>query len=140
MKILALNCGSSSLKFLVVEVLGGAGRCRRLARGLIQRIGGEAECSFAAGQKPPVQETAPVRDHREAVERVLSWIRSPSGAGIDRVDAAGHRVVHGGERFTAPVEIDEEVMAAIEEARDLAPLHNAPSLSGIRACRGALGA
>jgi acetate kinase len=140
MKVLVINCGSSSLKFQVIEIAGeepGISKSRRLARGLVDRIGSQAACRFVAGHSSPHEETASIRDHAEAVEKVLKWL-ADQGGGISS-NAVGHRVVHGGDRFTTSVLIDEEVVAAIEGFNDLAPLHNPACLSGIRAARGVLG-
>jgi len=144
MKVLVLNCGSSSLKFQVIEPHTAAvpgERDRRLARGLVDRIGGKAACTFVCD---PYRETVLIRNHEEAVRRVLTWLDSnnaavPGMTTIRNLDAVGHRVVHGGDRFITSVLIDNEVIAAIEALNDLAPLHNPAALSGIRACRAALG-
>ncbi len=138
MKVLVLNCGSSSLKFQLIEPgTGGSppgGPDRRWARGLVDRVGGEATCTFSWAGEPSYRETAFIANHEEAVEKVLAWL------GTSRpFDAVGHRVVHGGGCFTAPELIGEEVLAAIEAFSDLAPLHNPASLSGIRAARRLLG-
>ncbi len=154
MKVLVFNCGSSSLKFQVIEphTRGVPGeRDRKLAHGLIERIGGEATCTFeSAGYAPQGEtshvhkETVRIQNHEEAVRTALAWLGSrdaavPGMTGIRDLDAVGHRVVHGGERFTTPVLIDDAVIAALEALNDLAPLHNPPSLSGIRALRAVIG-
>lgn len=142
MKVLVLNCGSSSLKFQVIEPNTAAvpgGRDHRLARGLIDRIGGEATCTLTAAGCTPYRETALIRNHEEAVRRVLAWLDSNNATVLRKLDAVGHRVVHGGDRFTTPVLIDDEVMAALEALNDLAPLHNPACLNGIRAARSVLG-
>jgi acetate kinase len=131
--VLALNCGSSSLKFQLAAVDGPA--TRPLGRGLVERIGGTAAVHFEQAARPPLRETTLVADHEVAVRRVIDWIR----AGPTGFDAVGHRVVHGGQRFVQPVLIDATVAGAIEALEELAPLHNGPSLAGIRACRAALG-
>lgn len=135
MIVLVLNCGSSSVKFQVID--GGE---RRLARGLIEKIGGPAIVTLAAEGRPVFRGIEPIADHAAAVRRVIDWIMesapASSGAGFA---AVGHRVVHGGARFVRPAPIDDAVIAAIEELEDLAPLHNGPSLAGIRACRTVLG-
>lgn len=142
MRVLVLNCGSSSLKFQMIEpdtatILGG--RDRRMARGLIDRIGSGATCTFMAGGCAPHRETAPIRDHEEAVRKVLAWLDSNYAAALCKPDAVGHRVVHGGNRFVTSVLIDNEVIAAIEGLNELAPLHNPACVSGIRAARAVLG-
>jgi acetate kinase len=133
MIVLALNCGSSSLKFQLVAVERSG--VRPLGRGLVERIGGSASIVFEQEGRPPLRESAPIPDHEVAVGRVIDWIR----AGPTGLDAVGHRVVHGGERFVQPTFIDATVAGAIEALEELAPLHNGPSLAGIRACRTALG-
>jgi acetate kinase len=144
--ILVLNVGSSSLKFQLVdtdESRFSENADRRLARGQVERIGGEAVYSFRAGDGEASKGTAPLRDHRAAVEFLLSWIVGdesgvPVGS-VAEIGAAGHRVVHGGERFVRSVAIDAEVLRGIEETIELAPLHNPANLKGIQAVRAVLG-
>ena len=131
MTVLALNCGSSSIKFGVFERDGA----RRLARGAIERFGAEAHAHFAPVGGTALDETVAIQDHGQGVRRIVEWV----GASGRRVEAVGHRVVHGGARFVEPVRVDEAVIAAIEALEELAPLHNAPSLAGIRAARAVLG-
>jgi acetate kinase len=148
MNVLVLNSGSSSLKFQMIRT----GRDRfdrdadcRLARGRIERIGSDALVELQPEGKAPTEFEEDLPDHRAALERSLDWIAS-EGSGIDAIrslrdiDAAGHRVVHGGERFTSSVRIDDEVLRGIEECVGLAPLHNPANLKGIRAVSEALGA
>jgi acetate kinase len=148
MNILVLNCGSSTLKFQLIAT--GAreieqNKDRRLARGVIERIGGEAIVTFQPGAGPPRRSSRPLRDIRAATDHVIRWIVSPeSGIGevstVADLHAAGHRVVHGGERFRGSVLLTEEVIARIEDLIDLAPLHNASNIAGIRAVQALLGA
>lgn len=142
MIVLVLNCGSSSLKFQLIAIDRRAtDRDRRLARGTIERIGGQATVDFDAEGRSTCRETAYVPDHPAGVRRVIDWLRAmPSlpGGGAS-FDAIGHRVVHGGERFSRPVLVDPAVVTELEALEKLAPLHNAPSLAGIRACRDLLG-
>ena len=141
MRVLVLNCGSSSLKFQLIESLApsvSGGRENRLARGLIDRIGDQAICTFTGIGRSPSSESVPIRNHEEAVQKVLSWLKPEKGSGFEEIDAVGHRVVHGGDRFTGSVLIDDEVDAIIEALNDLAPLHNPACLSGIRAARAVL--
>jgi acetate kinase len=136
MIVLALNCGSSSVKFQVLAIEGGDdGAPRRLARGLIERIGGPAGVTLEAEGQAPRRETATISDHEAAVRRVIDWTR----AAAPPLEAVGHRVVHGGERYTRSIAIDAAVDTGIEELEALAPLHNGPNLAGVRACRAALG-
>jgi acetate kinase len=146
MNVLVLNVGSSTLKFQLIRTDPDAMRedgDERLARGVVERIGGEAVLTLEASGRDPVRRTASLRDHRAAVDKVLRWIASPeSGVDIDAlsdIEAAGHRVVHGGEHFRRSVVIDGEVIRRIEETIDLAPLHNAHNLKGIRAVTEVLG-
>jgi acetate kinase len=135
MKILVINCGSSTLKFQLIETDGDT--TRRLAGGVVDRIGGRANIDFAPADGEPHRETEAVGDHDQATRRVLAWLDSVGLLG--GLDGVGHRVVHGGDRFLEPTLIDDEVVAAIEALTDLAPLHNAPSLRAIRAARAVLG-
>lgn len=142
MIILAVNCGSSSLKFQLIEIEEGStplGVHRRLARGLVDRIGSEAVLFFTSENVSRLHEVAHVPDHSEAIRRVLSWL---SQAGFDdrHIHAIGHRVVHGGDRFAQPTLIEDEVVEAIDALSVLAPLHNSPALTAIRATREILGA
>jgi acetate kinase len=144
--ILVLNVGSSSLKFQLIDTDDARfaeNTDRRLARGVIERIGGEAVWSFRALDADPVKGTASLRDHRAAVEYVLEWLtRDDSGVpvgSVAEIGAAGHRVVHGGERFVHSVAIDDAVLRGIEENIELAPLHNPANLRGIAAVRAVLG-
>jgi len=147
MHVLVLNCGSSSVRFQLIETdLETMARDadRRLAHGLVERIGGHALISLHAEGRPKLLEDAPLRDHRAAVERILRWIVSPDSAvdtvrSVSDIHAVGHRVVHGGERFQVSLRIDEEVLAGIEDCVELAPLHNPANLRGIRAAQEILG-
>ena len=139
MNVLAINCGSSSVKFGLFAAPAAEDRAagvRRLAGGHIERLGtDQAQLSFEADRGAPLDTTASVRDQTEGVRRIAEWLGATSLA----VQAVGHRVVHGGPRFRAPTLLDDAVVAAIHELEALAPLHNGPSLAGIRACRAAFG-
>lgn len=115
----------------------------RLARGQIERIGGEAVVSLVGGTGARVTSTSGLRDHAAAVDHVLRWLASSSSgttlSSIAEIGAVGHRVVHGGERFTRSTLIDDHVLRGIEETIELAPLHNPHNLRGIQAARAALG-
>ncbi|MEA3468583.1 MAG: acetate kinase [Thermodesulfobacteriota bacterium] len=134
MKILIINCGSSSLKFqLFVKA-----DLSVLASGLIEQIGdvkSNAQLSFvdSSGLEKESKQSYPVADHREAI-KVMGEMLQESGTLVDTGELAGigHRVVHGGEAFHQPVRIDETVIAAIEELIPLAPLHNPANLMGIQ--------
>ena len=143
MNILVLNAGSSSLKFQLIrtdEQRIAEDSDERVARGSIDRIGSQAVIKFQAGAA--VRNTAePIRDHRAAVDAVLRWINSEESGlpGIRAIDAVGHRVVHGGERFTKSVLLDDQVLRDLEDTIELAPLHNPHNLRGIHAVREVLG-
>lgn len=143
MNVLVLNAGSSSLKFQVIRtdqerIIHDSDE--RIAGGVIDRIGGESLIHMESAGRPPRRTAAPIRDHRAAVEAALRWLGDEeTGAGFRGIDAVGHRVVHGGERFTLSVLIDSTVLAEIEETIDLAPLHNPHNLKGIRAVMDVLG-
>lgn len=146
MNILVLNVGSSTLKFQLIDTDKDAianNSDRRLARGQIERIGGEAILTLEATGKGTVRTTASLRDHAAAIERVLAWITSDeSGVPLEsvaQIEAVGHRVVHGGERFSRSIRVDDEVRRALEDLIDLAPLHNPHNLRGIAATRAVLG-
>ena len=143
MNVLVLNCGSSTVKFQLIstdldEIARNADR--RLARGAIERIGGEAIISSKIEGREQQRSTASLRDMRAAVDYIVRWASSES-AGIEGVrsvadiHAVGHRVVHGGERFTHSVVIDDEVLRGIEDMIELAPLHNPANIKGIQAAR-----
>src|SRR3954471_20665225 len=146
MHILVLNVGSSSLKFQLIDTDEAAiaeSRDRRLARGQVERIGGESIVSFTVGDKPPVKTIARLRDHAAAVEHVIGWIVGDSSgvpiSSVGEIEAVGHRVVHGGERFTHSTRIDDEVWTGLQDLIDLAPLHNPHNLRGVSAARAVLG-
>ena len=146
MRILVLNVGSSSIKFQLIdtgEAAIAAASDRRLARGQIERIGGEAIVTLEALGAPPVKSAVAIRDHTAAVEYVIGWLVSEeSGVPISRVgdiEAVGHRVVHGGERFQHSMLVTDEVRRGLEDLIELAPLHNPHNLRGIAAARAALG-
>jgi acetate kinase len=141
LKVLALNCGSSTLKFKVFELSEGnfPGKLKRMAYGVVERIGGFGPIKFIAESGECLQKTELVNDHFEATRQVIGWLRSLGFMERDGLSAVGHRVVHGGHRFTGPVLIGNEVLDSIEALKYLAPLHNEPSLMAIRAAREILG-
>ncbi len=134
MHILVINCGSSSLKFQLID----SGQEQVIAKGLCERIG--IEGSRLVYQKTGCEKQiikAPMKEHKSAVKMVLDVLTAPGTGAVDalsRIDAVGHRIVHGGERFSSSVRIDDGVIEAIEECCELAPLHNPANLTGIRAC------
>jgi acetate kinase len=147
MNVLVINAGSSTLKFQLVRTDAeriAAHSDEKLARGQIERIGGEAVFTLRARGGEPVRGSAPMRDLRAAVEHIVSWLASaesgPVIGAVGEIDAVGHRVVHGGEQFQRSVRIDDAVLRGIEEMIDLAPLHNPHNLKGFAAARAVLGA
>lgn len=137
MKVLVLNCGSSTLKFKIFELEKDAlhGLGMSVAHGITERIGGQGKMSFIAGSGAKLLKTDMIADHARAASRMFDWI---SSLGI-RPDVVGHRVVHGGRHFLEPAFIDDDVIAGIEALRILAPLHNEPSLMAIRKAREVMG-
>ncbi len=135
MKVLVINCGSSSLKFQLID--SESESC--LAKGICERIGIEGSMITYAPENGEKEKTVtPMPDHTEAIRLVLEALTNPGTGVVDKLDeigAVGHRVVHGGEKFAQSVVINDEVLAAVEECNDLAPLHNPANLIGINACR-----
>ncbi len=133
MNVLVINCGSSSLKYQLINSESE----EVLAKGLCERIGIDGRLTYqkAGGEKEVTD--APMPTHKEAIQMVLdALVNAKTGAiaSLEEVGAVGHRVVHGGEKFASSVVINDEVIAAIEECNDLAPLHNPANLIGIHAC------
>lgn len=146
MHILVLNVGSSTVKFQLIATDEAAIRAssdRRLAKGVIERIGGEAILTLTAEGKPQVKRAQSLRNHAAGIEYILGWLTSDeSGVPIEsigEIEAVGHRVVHGGEKFSRSMRVDEDVWRELEELIELAPLHNPHNLRGIAAARAALG-
>jgi acetate kinase len=143
MNVLVLNLGSSSLKFQVIATdleLIKQYKDDRICRGEVEDIGGEAIIHFQYRQQPAQTSTAPLRDVAAALDYIVRFLASDrSGVSEIRstadVNAIGHRVVHGGERFTESALIDNDVLKGIEDCIDLAPLHNPNNIKGITAAR-----
>ncbi|MFP3904097.1 MAG: acetate/propionate family kinase [Armatimonadota bacterium] len=138
MIVLVVNCGSSSLKYELFDTDAE----QPLAGGLAERVGvnggDEAVLEHEAADADEIVREMPMPDHEVALGAVLDILADDEVGVIDSLDAieaVGHRVVHGGEKFTESVLIDDEVIAAIDEFSELAPLHNPPNLTGIRACQ-----
>ena len=134
MNILVINCGSSSLKYQLIDMKTE----EALATGLVERIGieGSILTQKANGEKYIVEEA--MKDHQDAIKLVLAALVDKDHGVIksmDEIEAVGHRVVHGGEKYAASVVIDEDVMKQLEECAKLAPLHNPPNIIGINACK-----
>jgi len=141
MKVLVLNCGSSSLKFQLIETGEDTARDHTLAKGLVEDAGGTGVLNYEVEGKKPVRDAIGKFQHKTAVERALAVLTDPETGVIphqDEIGAVGHRVVHGGERFQASVLIDEDVIDGIEACIALAPLHNPANLQGYRAARAVL--
>ena len=135
MNILVINCGSSSLKFQLIN----AQTEELIAKGLCERIGIEgSQMTYAPKDGDKLQVTEPMADHTAAIRLVLNALTDEKSGvvkSLDEIGAVGHRIVHGGENFAASTLITDEVLAAIEACNDLAPLHNPANLIGINACR-----
>ena len=143
MNILVLNCGSSSLKFQIIET--DLQRIEHdtdimLAKGLIERVGSQSIITFQAEGQAPFKSAEPLRDHKQALNYAIKWITNPETRipginDLSDIHAVGHRCVHGAERFKKSVRIDNEVISGIEDCIPLAPLHNPANLKGIYASR-----
>lgn len=135
MNILVINCGSSSLKFQLID----SETEKQIARGLCERIGidgSQIVYQPAGGEKE--ETVTPMPDHTKAIELVLNALMNEKTGvvkSLDEIGAVGHRIVHGGEKFAASTVITDEVIEAIRACNDLAPLHNPANLIGIDACK-----
>lgn len=135
MKVLVINCGSSSLKYQVLDMTNESLLCK----GLVERIGidGSAITHEKIGTDK-VKKEVPMKDHKDAIEQVIAAIQDKDNGvvkSMDEIGAVGHRVVHAGEKFSKSVLITDDVVKALEECVELAPLHNPPNLLGIAACK-----
>lgn len=134
MNVLVINCGSSSLKFQLINSESE----EVLAKGLCERIGIDGRLTYQpeGGEKEVSDKAMPT--HTEAIQFVIEALTNDKTGvvkSLDEIGAVGHRVVHGGEKFASSVVITDEVLKAIEECNDLAPLHNPANLIGINACQ-----
>lgn len=135
MNILVINCGSSSLKFQLID----AETEKLIAKGICERIGIEGSMltyTPAGGEKE--QTVTPMENHTDAIRLVLNALTNDKTGvvkSLEEIGAVGHRIVHGGEKFAQATIITQEVIQAIEECNDLAPLHNPANLIGINACK-----
>jgi acetate kinase len=135
MKVLVINCGSSSLKYQLINMENE----NAMAMGLVERIGIEGSILTHRPEgmdKVIVQE--PMKDHKDAIKLVLEALVDPKHGVIksmEEISSVGHRVVHGGEHYSQSVIIDDTVMKALEECCKIAPLHNPPNIIGINACK-----
>ena len=134
MKVLVINCGSSSLKYQLID-----SRLEEvLAAGLCERIGIDGRMTHTPTGGDTVVKNDPLPDHGAAIQAVLSALTDKAHgviSSLGEIGAVGHRLVHGGEKFAASVIINDEVIAEVEACNDLAPLHNPANLIGVRACR-----
>ena len=140
MNILAVNSGSASLKLDVMQSESPGAPLRRLARGRVERFGPDAATDFQLGDGEHLRSTKNVPDLQAGVNWFLDNLTDAFGMTPPPIAAAVHRIVHGGARFTAPTLLDESVLAELEALSELAPLHNPPALTAIRAVQSALGA
>ena len=133
MKILVVNCGSSSLKFQLIdsetEEVAASGLCERIGLdgALIYKVNGDK-----------IKQEIDLPDHEVAIKKVLDTLLDKEIGvltSLDEIGAIGHRMVHGGEKFSSSVIINEEIIKQIETCNDLAPLHNPANLLGVRACQ-----
>ncbi|MCI9237862.1 MAG: acetate kinase [Dorea sp.] len=134
MNVLVINCGSSSLKFQLINSETEA----VLAKGLCERIGIDGSLTYQPEGGEKVKSDKAMPTHTEAIQFVIDALTDGATGvvkSLDEIGAVGHRVVHGGEKFAKSVVITDEVLAAIEECNDLAPLHNPANLIGIHACQ-----
>ena len=139
MKVLVLNCGSSSLKYQLIDMDNEAVLCK----GLVERIG--IDGSILKHEKEGLEGKhiveEPMKDHKDAINHVLSAVVDPSVGAVKEmkeIDAVGHRIVHGGEKFASSAVLTDEVIDAIKACSDLAPLHNPANLMGVEACKAIL--
>ena len=138
MKVLVINCGSSSLKYQLID----SETEEALAVGLCERIGIDGRLNHTpkkTGEKIVIEKEMP--DHEVAIGMVIDALIDPEHgviSSLEEIDAIGHRLVHGGEKFTKSVIIDDEVIKGVEEVSPLAPLHNPANLIGVRACEAKL--
>ena len=134
MKVLVINCGSSSLKYQLIDTVSE----RALATGLCERIGIDGRMKHTPAGGETVVKTDPLPDHGAAIQAVLAALTDAQHGvigSLDEIDAVGHRLVHGGEKFASSVIINEDVIREVEACNDLAPLHNPANLIGVRACQ-----
>ena len=133
MNVLVINCGSSSLKYQLIN----SDTEEVLAKGLCERIGLDGRLVYQKAGCDKEITAASMPPHKEAIQIVLDALtndKTGAIASLKEVNAIGHRVVHGGEKFASSVVITDEVIQAVEECNDLAPLHNPANLIGIRVC------
>jgi acetate kinase len=147
MNVLVLNVGSATVKFQLMRT--DQERIDRdsdetLAKGVVERIGGEAVLTLWSEAQGSRRTSASIRDIAGAIDWILKWLASDDSgtdiASLSEIEAVGHRVVHGGERFTSSVLVDEPTLKQLEDQIELAPLHMPYNLAGVRAVKASLGA
>ncbi len=134
MKILVINCGSSSLKYQLID----SGTEKALATGICERIGQSGHFKYTSSDGVKIEFDKDMPDHKVAVSIVLDALVDEKDGVVktlDEIEAIGHRVVHGGEKFSTSVVVDDGVIADVEAVSELAPLHNPAGIIGIRACQ-----
>ena len=134
MKVLVINCGSSSLKYQVIDSESE----KVLAKGLCERIGIDGRLVYQPAGSDKIKTEVAMPTHKEAVKLVLDALVNPENGvlkSLDEIGAVGHRIVHGGEKFTESAVIIDEMLKKVEECNELAPLHNPANIIGINACR-----
>ena len=133
MKVLVLNCGSSSIKFKLIDMPAN----NVLESGGIEKLGlPDSQLKYNKGNEPKKYIKKPINTHLDGVNMILSLLTDKETGVLGKlsdIEAVGHRVVHGGEKFSASVLITDDVIKQIEDCKKLAPLHNAPNLTGIQA-------
>ena len=134
MKVLVINCGSSSLKYQVIDSESE----KVLAKGLCERIGIDGRLVYQPAGSDKIKTDVAMPTHKEAVKLVLDALVNPENGvlkSLSEIGAVGHRIVHGGEKFTKSAVITDEMLKKVEECNELAPLHNPANIIGINACR-----
>lgn len=134
MKVLVINSGSSSLKYQFLRTRDQ----KVLTKGLVEKIGGNAEFSYVNKDGEKIKQTTDAKNHKQALSVVIDNIGNPANGfiqSLDEIEAVGHRVVHGGEEFADSVLVDDQVIDSIDRFSELAPLHNPANLQGILACK-----
>ena len=134
MKVLVINCGSSSLKYQLIDSETES----VLAKGLCERIGIDGALTHQPAGKDKIKSTPAMPDHKTAIGIVIDQLTDKENGvveSLDEIGAVGHRIVHGGEKFTKSCLITDEVIKEVEECSVFAPLHNPAGLIGVRACQ-----
>ncbi|MCI0541349.1 MAG: acetate/propionate family kinase [Verrucomicrobiales bacterium] len=138
MNILVVNSGSATLKLEVLKISPAGGQTERIAHARFEPLGSDASLSFFAATGQTQKETRTVSDHTAALHLFLDWLRHDKDTAPD-ISVVGHRVVHGGAKFSAPTLLTPEALTELELLDALAPLHNPPAMAGIRAARAVFG-